>query len=149
MKTPLSLLRLHRELEDISIAAGDTLALETFADGSAHLTWHFHIKDGIYAGHKYRFLIKIKNDYPFSPPKPVCLDPVLHPSIDRLGRVCLNITREDWSVRQGIQAVIFGVSSIFYDIPCEDPLNAAALELFLESPDKFQIAVQQTYQNGQ
>lgn len=147
MKVPLSVLRLRKEMETICISPNDTIAVEEKENGSASITYSMYLTEGVYAHKRYTFMINIGNSYPFSPPKAVCITPVLHPSIDDQGRVCMNITREDWSIKQGIQSVIFGLSSIFYDVPIQDPFNEYARNLYLESKERYVQEVERLYKS--
>ncbi|OAG29651.1 ubiquitin-conjugating enzyme E2 M [Nematocida displodere] len=144
-KTPLSLLRIQRELEEVQINPKDQIAFERNPNDTGTVLYTLYLTDGIYANQAYTFAIHIPLDYPFAPPKPWCLQSVLHPSIDERGRVCLNITREDWSMRYGVQSVIFGLSAIFYELPEDTPLNKEALDLFRHSPQEYTAKAFETY----
>ncbi|KAI5172095.1 ubiquitin-conjugating enzyme E2 M [Nematocida sp. LUAm3] len=148
-KEPLSTLRLKKEMEEICIVQDDSIQAEYKEDGSAEIFYSHMVKEGIYEGQSYRFLIKTKENYPFSPPKAICLSPVFHPSIDELGRICMNVTREDWSVLLGVQIVIFGISAIFYDVPEENPLNKEAASLFLKDKVAYKKKVLEVYKRNE
>ncbi|KAI5191689.1 ubiquitin-conjugating enzyme E2 M [Nematocida minor] len=147
-KKPLSILRLETELKDLIVNKNEKVAVEYSDDGSATVFYHLKLTDGYYKGHAYTFSINIPNNYPFSPPKAVCKMKVLHPSIDALGRVCLNITREDWSVQHGLQIVLFGLSSIFYDVPTDSPLNKEAHSFLMQGPEVFTRKAEEVYKSN-
>ncbi|KAI5181802.1 ubiquitin-conjugating enzyme E2 M [Nematocida sp. AWRm80] len=148
MKQPFSHLRLQKELETLVLRPEETLSTEMYPDGRAQIKYTLLLTDGIYKDHKYTFTINIPKEYPFTPPKPICTTKVLHPSIDSLGRVCLNITREDWSVQQSIQTIIFGLSSIFYNIPRDNPLNQVAYSWLLQGDDIFKREAIKVYNSN-
>lgn len=148
-KHPLSVLRVKKELETIIIGPDEEIAVDYYPDGASTIFYTMHIRDGIYAGHLYSFAIAVPKTYPFAPPKPRCLTKVLHPSIDAEGRVCMNITREDWSIVLSIQTVIFGLSSIFYDVPTSNPLNQEAQRMLLDSPEKYAREARRVYEGLQ
>ncbi|EHY66782.1 hypothetical protein NERG_00422 [Nematocida ausubeli] len=148
MKKPLSLLRVEAEYKELIFGENESVVLVTNEDGSSVLKYTLRLLDGYFKGHTYAFQINIPSNYPFSPPKAVCLMKVLHPSIDSLGRICLNITREDWSVQQGLQVVLFGISAMFYDVPTEDPFNKEAHEILMRSPADFIAEAQAVYNSN-
>ena len=45
--------------------------------------------EGHWAGGRIEFSLTLPSDYPFSPPKMVCISPVFHPNIDSKGAICL------------------------------------------------------------
>jgi integrase len=51
---------------------------------------------GLWAGGRFAFTIKVPDMYPHEPPKVMCTTPIYHPNIDTAGHVCLNILRDDW-----------------------------------------------------
>lgn len=148
MKPALSTLRTQKEMESIQVRDGDAIRADYCTDGSAEIHYSMHLDDGVYAGHTYEFVIKVPSSYPFAPPKAVALSKVFHPSIDALGRVCMNITREDWSITQGIQSVVFGLSTIFHDVPTEEPLNQEAHALLTADPAAFAKEAQRVYRSN-
>lgn len=147
-KKPLSLLRAEAEYKELVVGSNEKVSLKCCSDGSAIITYCLSLTDGYFKGQTYPFSIAIPRDYPFNPPKATCLIRVLHPSIDDLGRVCLNITREDWSIKHGVQLVIFGLSSIFYDVPLEDPLNKEAHSILMRGPDEFIKEAERVYRSN-
>ncbi|KAI5191342.1 ubiquitin-conjugating enzyme E2 M [Nematocida sp. AWRm77] len=149
MKQPLSVLRVKKEMEDLHIQPDDRARAEYREDGSSQVFYSLYLRDGIYGGQRYEFVINVPNNYPFAPPKAIALSKVFHPSIDAQGRVCMNITREDWSITQGLQTVVFGLSSIFYDVPKEEPLNQEAHALLLEDSLKYASYAREVYRSNQ
>lgn len=152
-KEPLSLLRLRRELEEgVETPEGSSLKLLDKAEGGenvvAQLLYETTVSGGPYDAQRYRFVIDVPKKYPFYPPKARCVSPIFHPSVDEEGRVCINITREDWSLRMGVQHVVFGIACIFQDVAVDDPLNAEAGELAARDRKEFKRRVDQRYFGG-
>ncbi|OAG33640.1 ubiquitin-conjugating enzyme E2 M [Nematocida sp. ERTm5] len=147
MKKKLALLRIEAEFKELVYSSNEKVCL-LCENESFILVYTITLLDGYYKNHTYVFNINIPQNYPFSPPKPVCITKVLHPSIDDLGRVCLNITREDWSVQQTLQVVIFGISSIFYDVPTDNPFNQKAHSLLIKDPSDFIKEVNLVYNSN-
>lgn len=46
-------------------------------------------------------------DYPMSPPKIIFNTKIFHPNIDKLGRVCLDILKNNWTPALQIRLVFF------------------------------------------
>lgn len=78
---------------------------------------------GLWAGAKFSFTIKVPDMYPHEPPKVMCTTPIYHPNIDTSGHVCLNILRDDWKPVLDINAVIYGLIFLLYEPNPNDPLN--------------------------
>ena len=81
---------------------------------------------GLWAGGRFAFTIKVPDMYPHEPPKVMCTTPIYHPNIDTAGHVCLNILRDDWKPVLDINAVIYGIIFLLYEPNPNDPLNHGA-----------------------
>ena len=85
--------------------------------------------ESYWAGGKYMFTIEVGADYPFAPPKVMCLTKIYHPNIDLQGNVCLNILRDDWKPVLNLNNIILGILFLFIDPNPNDPLNEDAAAL--------------------
>ena len=94
-------------------------------------------KDTLWFGGKYKFSIKIPDDYNNEPPEVRCLTKVYHPNIDIDGAVCLNILKKDWSPIWNMSAVLAGIYFLFTDPNPNDPLNHKAAEVLRDNYDQF------------
>ena len=100
--------------------------------------------EGYWANAKYHFTMEIPADYPHKPPKVLCKTRIYHPNIDMNGNVCLNILREDWKPVLDVNAVIYGLISLFYEPNQNDPLNKEAAALLRNNANDFKRTVAQT-----
>ena len=54
-------------------------------------------KDTPYEGGLFHCDLQLPSDYPMSPPKIIFNTKIFHPNIDKLGRVCLDILKNNWT----------------------------------------------------
>lgn len=112
--------------------------------------------NGYWENASIKFDLKVPNEYPYDPPKVICLsNPIYHPHINFNGNVCLNILRQNWSPASCIRDVIFGLILIF---DCPDPYDALpndclkrkmqASYLLLNDKDEFAKLVKETLKGG-
>ena len=103
---------------------------------------------GLWAGGRFAFTIKVPDMYPHEPPKVMCTTPIYHPNIDTAGHVCLNILRDDWKPVLDINAVIYGIIYLFYEPNPNDPLNHEAAALFRDTTAAFDRNVAASLRGG-
>mgnify|MGYP001270373739 CR=1 FL=1 len=60
----------------------------------------------VYEGGKYNVEVYFPRDYPMVPPKCLFSTKIYHPNIDKLGRIDLDILRNDWSLALQISEVL-------------------------------------------
>lgn len=93
----------------------------------------------------YEFTIDVdESEYPYQPPKIHCNTPVFHPNIDKLGNVCLNILRADWTPILTLIQIINGLIFLFIEPNPTDPLNLEAAEVMRNDKAKFKQIVLNT-----
>mmetsp|Transcript_20412 Transcript_20412/g.44219 ORF Transcript_20412/g.44219 Transcript_20412/m.44219 type:complete len:228 (-) Transcript_20412:421-1104(-) len=103
---------------------------------------------GFWRNATYKFTFDIPDHYPHSPPKVHCDTRIYHPNINLEGKVCLNILREDWKPVLDVNAVIYGLISLFYEPNPNNPLNHEAAALFRKDAKRFERTVQRTLRGG-
>ncbi|TRY49983.1 Ubiquitin-conjugating enzyme e2 [Cryptosporidium tyzzeri] len=145
----VSLLRLRKEFEDVGLPefckvkfntekALDNDTIENLCDTNKldldNISNCFVVvlqpKEGIWTDKTLQFIIRVPKEYPFKPPKVKCLSKILHPNIDKLGHVCINIIREDWKPTLTISIVICGLLNLLIEPSNSDPFNEFASILF-------------------
>eukprot|EP00095_Tigriopus_kingsejongensis_P001918 maker-scaffold726_size105808-snap-gene-0.26 protein:Tk01918 transcript:maker-scaffold726_size105808-snap-gene-0.26-mRNA-1 annotation:"hypothetical protein DAPPUDRAFT_301861" len=85
-------------------------------------------EEGFWAGGKFRFRIRVGEDYNLGPPHVKCLTRLWHPNINEEGDV--------------LKDVIWGLFSLFGDLlNFDDPLNLEAAEHFQKDRDGFKFKV--------
>ncbi|KAF7456780.1 RUB1 conjugating enzyme [Cryptosporidium felis] len=152
----VSLLRLRKELEDIGLPEFCKVKFNTESalekNDLVNLTNLNNLDictisnnfivvlqpvEGIWADKILQFVIRVPKEYPFKPPKVKCLSKILHPNIDKLGHVCINIIREDWKPTFTISMVICGLLNLLIEPSNLDPFNQFASMLFESHPALF------------
>lgn len=83
----------------------------------------------------YRMLMKtggvfslelfLPDDYPMCPPRIRFLTRIYHPNIDRLGRICLDVLKNNWSPALQIRTILLSIQALLGAPNPEDPLNEA------------------------
>lgn len=67
----------------------------------------------------------LPDDYPMTPPKIRFLTRIYHPNIDRLGRICLDVLKNNWSPALQIRTILLSIQALLGAPNPEDPLNEA------------------------
>lgn len=144
---PASIIRLQKDINELDESKSISVEFPNPND----LT-KFKVKiipeTGFWTGAPYLFSFDIPFDYPHTPPKVLCLTKIYHPNIDLEGKVCLNILRADWKPVLDINAIFYGLNSLFYDPNPNDPLNKEAAELFRKDLKTFERVVKMSLKGG-
>lgn len=59
------------------------------------------------------------------PPRIRFLTRIYHPNIDRLGRICLDVLKNNWSPALQIRTILLSIQALLGAPNPEDPLNEA------------------------
>ena len=73
------------------------------------------------------------------PPRIRFLTRIYHPNIDRLGRICLDVLKNNWSPALQIRTILLSIQALLGAPNPEDPLNEAVAKQWKVSQDALQM----------
>ena len=77
-----------------------------------------------YEGGQFNLELFLPDNYPMEPPKVLFRTKIFHPNIDKLGRICLDILKQDkWSPALQIRTVLLSIQLLMSSPNVDDPLD--------------------------
>jgi ubiquitin-protein ligase len=70
------------------------------------------------------------------PPKIHFLTKIYHPNVDRVGRICLDILKENWSPALLVDRVCLSLQQLLGSPNADDPLDATIAKAFRDTPQR-------------
>lgn len=89
---------------------------------------YFHVQlagpmSSPYEGGLFNLELFLPDDYPMSPPKVRFLTKIYHPNVDRLGRICLDVIKNNWSPALMVRSVLLSIQALMSSPNPDDPLD--------------------------
>lgn len=75
-----------------------------------------------YEGGLFKLELFLPEHYPLYPPNVRFLTKIYHPNIDKLGRICLDILKDQWSPALQIRTVLLSIQALLGSPNPDDPL---------------------------
>jgi ubiquitin-conjugating enzyme E2 N len=149
--------RLAKELEKMKIQKEPDIEVKVSKNNDRYVLLQLiGPKDTPYEGGIFYIEFFFPDEYPACPPKARFLTKIYHPNIDKIGRICLDILKDQWSA--ALQLIKIGLSLIvLLSTPnLNDPLETKVAGHFRLNPKdaektarewtkKYAISSQETY----
>ncbi|KAG8405646.1 Ubiquitin-conjugating enzyme 13 [Metarhizium acridum] len=91
---------------------------------SPHSHAQIRAKTNICAGGIFKLELFLPDDYPMTPPKIRFLTKIFHPNVDKLGRICLDVLKNNWSPALQIRTILLSIQALLGAPNPDDPLAA-------------------------
>lgn len=75
-----------------------------------------------YANGHFKLELFLPDDYPMCAPKVRFLTKIYHPNIDKLGRICLDVLKNNWLPALQIRTVLLSIQALLSTPNPDDPL---------------------------
>jgi len=86
-----------------------------------------------YEGGLFQLELFLPENYPLNPPNVRFLTKIYHPNIDKLGRICLDILKDQWSPALQIRTVLLSIQALLGSPNPDDPLENDVAKLWKAS----------------
>ncbi|OLL26454.1 Ubiquitin-conjugating enzyme E2 35 [Neolecta irregularis DAH-3] len=94
-----------------------------------------------YEGGIFKLELFLPEEYPMAPPKVRFVTKIYHPNIDKLGRICLDTLKDNWSPALQIRTVLLSIQALLSSPNPDDPLaNDVAQRWKEDEPAAIQTA---------
>ena len=60
----------------------------------------------LFSGYRFKLEVFLPAEYPMKPPMIRFMTRIYHPNVDGVGRICVDILKDQWCVRAGVRACV-------------------------------------------
>ena len=94
---------------------------------------YFHVQiagpmSSPYEGGMFGIELYLTDEYPMVPPKVRFTTKIYHPNVDKLGRICLDILKKNWSPALQIRSVLLSIQGLLSSPNPDDPLDESVAQ---------------------
>eukprot|EP01084_Bolivina_argentea_P132148 233187_1 len=86
--------------------------------------------DTPYEGGVFKLEMFLGLKYPMQPPKCRFLTRIYHPNVDAVGRICLDILKQNWTPALNLPKVCLSIQSLLQEPNPDDPLDNKVAEVW-------------------
>lgn len=99
--------------------------------------------EGYWEDKRISWSISIPNDFPYTCPTVLCLNPIWHPNIDLAGKPCVSVLHKGWTPASTLTNIVVALLFILEAPNPNDPLNHTAAEEMKTNLSLFESHIQE------
>jgi len=107
----------------------------------------FGPEDSPYKGGVFKLSISFPEEYPFLAPKIFFKTKVLHPNINSMGAICLDILKSSWSPALTVSKLLLSICSLLTDPNPDDPLVPETANLYKNNREEYNRVAEEWTRN--
>jgi ubiquitin-conjugating enzyme E2 N len=121
--------RIAKEIEQLKTIPTEGIAVIPIGDSLRYLSATIiGPSDTPYENGIFKLEVFLKEEYPLEAPMIRFITQIYHPNIDKLGRICLDILKNNWSPALQIRTVLLSIRALLSSPNIDDPLEPSVGE---------------------
>eukprot|EP00750_Incisomonas_marina_P012524 INCI16932.2.p1 GENE.INCI16932.2~~INCI16932.2.p1 ORF type:complete len:191 (-),score=31.15 INCI16932.2:449-1021(-) len=116
--------RIQKEIEKLTKTPQVGISFEVSKKDFGHIFAHIDgPQDSPYEGYRYKLEIFLPAEYPMKPPSVRFMTKLYHPNVDDVGRICVDILKDQWSPALTVAKVLVSLQALLSAPNPDDPLQ--------------------------